>query len=181
MKGRKQEKKKSVMEEKWWKSLKENGNKKITPKRKIPRKKERSEKERRKGEQDIKKFLVDSVKRKSTQEEIDVFDTFGTPNKRRKREEEKESLLSERKRRRKKQENRKHSDVIFNGVGLVSNLRKKFEDLVDGSRKSNELEKKKVVEEDGKVDEETATTYVIGQSSLVRKISTRWRGNRWNW
>ena len=72
---------------------------------------------------------------------------------------------------------RKSSDVKFNKVGLVSNLRKKFEDLEDGNGKNIELEKKKVVETEGIVDEAAALNSIIGESSLVSKFSTRWRGS----
>ena len=55
-----------------------------------------------------------------------------------------------------------------------------FEDLADRTVRHNEMDTKKIVDIDGKVDEANAAKFIIRESSLVGRCSTRWRGSEAN-
>jgi len=184
-KERKTEKKTEMMQARWFSMLKENRNLvlKETPEKKVTRKRGRKkevEKGRREGEQDIKNFLIEPVKRKYSIDKEEESEATETPSKRKKKDIEKEEVdkkkervFSERKRKRMNRENLGPSDSTYK-VGNVLKLRMQFEVMKNEKDRVKEKEKEVEVREE-ETREKAANLFNIGKSSLVDRISNRGR------
>ena len=176
------------MRERWDKVVKEEREKEIVVKKETPvrkklirgsRKKDKDkENSNKKNGQNIKRFLIESTKRKCENSPDEEKEKVETPGKRQKKEQEEERKSTERKKRSKEKENIvKDSDRFDFKIGKVQNLRRQFEDIRDWSERAKEKETEMVFEIGLQCEEKSAKYLKIGPSRKLSNLDTRWEGS----